>query len=216
MACSSCERGALSTDDLSEGNERQYCNTMYKYNKLRQTQSIRVIQLLPSLKEDANIIIRLLEVSLDTANYEALSYAWESQPFDQSITCEGDELLISRTCKAALLRLRRRMRPRSLWVDQICIDQTSLTEKNQQIALMGEIYNKTSRAIVWLGCGPLVDQLIKWVQLHRRLSIIRMPHGRFARWYMGPLFLPWIPVFRVLAWGIVPLFDARSQARFRG
>jgi hypothetical protein len=42
-----------------------------------------------------------------------------------------------------------------LWVDAICIDQKkdkdSTWERNQQVKLMGEIYVKAVRVLVWLG-----------------------------------------------------------------
>lgn len=37
------------------------------------------------------------------------------------------------------------------WVDQICIDQNSVEEKNQQVALMGEIFQHAEETIAWLG-----------------------------------------------------------------
>ena len=41
--------------------------------------------------------------------------------------------------------------PTYLWVDQICIDQTSTQERNQQVALMGDIYRGAVRTVIWLG-----------------------------------------------------------------
>ncbi|KAF1828452.1 hypothetical protein BDW02DRAFT_512252, partial [Decorospora gaudefroyi] len=33
----------------------------------------------------------------------------------------------------------------------LCIDETSIPDRNQQVALMGEIYNKCQRVLIWLG-----------------------------------------------------------------
>lgn len=38
-----------------------------------------------------------------------------------------------------------------LWADAICINQTNVIERNLQVALMGAIYSKAQRVIVWLG-----------------------------------------------------------------
>ena len=38
-----------------------------------------------------------------------------------------------------------------LWVDQLSIDQSSVTEKNVQIAMMKEIYEHAKNVVVWLG-----------------------------------------------------------------
>jgi hypothetical protein len=139
---------------------------MYEYTTLAEPHSIRVIELQPAWKRSVDLVIRLLEVSVDQAlNFEALSYAWEGQSFDQRIVCDGKTLLISATCKAALLRLRRKTQGRLLWIDQICINQTSIDEKNHQIAIMGEIYSRARRTIVWLGANPRSDEFVVLIQL---------------------------------------------------
>src|SRR5580700_5121291 len=47
--------------------------------------------------------------------------------------------------------LRCEDRPRTLWVDAICINQENITERNSQVQLMKSIYEKASRVLVWLG-----------------------------------------------------------------
>jgi len=44
---------------------------------------------------------------------------------------------------------------RTLWVDAICIDQGNLTERNNQVRRMKNIYEDAEDVIVWL--GPQVD-----------------------------------------------------------
>ena len=39
----------------------------------------------------------------------------------------------------------------SLWADAVCIDQKNPAEKNVQVPLMGLIYRKAVRVVVWLG-----------------------------------------------------------------
>jgi hypothetical protein len=39
----------------------------------------------------------------------------------------------------------------NIWVDAICIDQSNLEERKQQVQLMAKIYSKAHRVIVWLG-----------------------------------------------------------------
>jgi hypothetical protein len=121
-------------------------------------------------------VIRLLEVSINRPpNFEALSYAWEGQSLDQSIICDSENLLISATCQAALFRLRLKARKRLLWIDQICINQTSLEEKNHQVAIMGEIYSRAVRTLVWLGVNPRSDELLRHGQILRLLNLYPLP-----------------------------------------
>ena len=38
-----------------------------------------------------------------------------------------------------------------LWIDQICIDQNTVEERNHQVGLMSTIYARANRVLVWLG-----------------------------------------------------------------
>ena len=38
-----------------------------------------------------------------------------------------------------------------LWVDQLCIDQSSIYERNHQVRLMGKIFSSAASVVVWLG-----------------------------------------------------------------
>jgi hypothetical protein len=38
-----------------------------------------------------------------------------------------------------------------LWADAICIDQTNLDERGEQVQIMGQIYAQAERVLIWLG-----------------------------------------------------------------
>jgi ABC-type antimicrobial peptide transport system ATPase subunit len=42
-------------------------------------------------------------------------------------------------------------KPRVLWIDAICINQSSLSERSDQVALMSTIYSRANRNLVYLG-----------------------------------------------------------------
>jgi len=49
-----------------------------------------------------------------------------------------------------------------VWIDVICIQQTELTERSQQVSIMGQIYSKANTGLVSLGTGTDEDaKLIK-------------------------------------------------------
>ena len=52
------------------------------------------------------------------------------------------------------MKLRLPQEQRVLWVDLLCINQNDVNEKGLQVSLMGEIYSKTNRGILWLGEEP--------------------------------------------------------------
>ncbi|KAK5100735.1 hypothetical protein LTR24_000881 [Lithohypha guttulata] len=83
--------------------------------------------------------------------YEAVSYAWSHVKGEGVILVSGDRTIVPAATEEALRNLRYLDRPRTLWLDAICIDQENTEERNQQVALMHEIYKKTTRTVVWLG-----------------------------------------------------------------
>lgn len=110
----------------------------------------------------------IFEVRLtDEPEYEALSYSWLAYDEDEkeeeeveragkaeqkySIECNMSSISILSNLSSALFRLRRVQKLRTLWIDQICINQGDKQEKDRQIPLMAEIYSKAFRVLIWLG-----------------------------------------------------------------
>lgn len=90
--------------------------------------------------------------------YEALSYtwgSWERHAFVSvnatSVSRPSTPVPVSRNLLAALHRLRQPKKHRWLWIDQLCINQNSINERNHQVPLMGKIYSLAMRVVVWLG-----------------------------------------------------------------
>lgn len=124
----------------------------YVHRRLTQPRSIRVLHLLPATNPFSPIACDLTEVLLDQRpEYCALSYAWDGQKLSSPIECGGRGLLVTPNCLAALRQLRDKDDVQTLWIDSICIDQTSLEERSQQVALMGDVYKQATRVVVWLG-----------------------------------------------------------------
>lgn len=95
--------------------------------------------------------------------YEALSYTWGSEsaafeieastgagPGACSAGSEGT-ILIRENLRQALLHLRHADRPRTLWIDALCINQDDVNERNEQVRHMDTIYRMASRVVIWLG-----------------------------------------------------------------
>ncbi|KAJ2991518.1 hypothetical protein NUW58_g2485 [Xylaria curta] len=128
--------------------------TLYQYSALPGPRHTRVIRILPSGDKRAPIVISLEIMCVDQPpRYEALSYTWGGQALDSAITCNGKTLYITENAQSAIRRLRSRFTARYIWIDAICIDQSSVREKNTQVSMMGDIYGKARRVAVWLGSG---------------------------------------------------------------
>ena len=63
---------------------------------------------------------------------------------------------ITQNLHAALKRLRLQNQSRVLWVDAICINQDDTCEKSFQVAMMSQIYSKTTMGLLWLGEEPQI------------------------------------------------------------
>ncbi|KAI3317114.1 hypothetical protein HD806DRAFT_515858 [Xylariaceae sp. AK1471] len=138
------------------------------------TRAFRVIKLLrpttsrfPPFGQTLNI--EVIETSVDNVSlqYDTLSYCWGVGKPDRQVivskTNDDDDgrenrndriIYISASLESALLSLAREENVGTcypIFADQICINQADPVEKIQQVRLMGEIYARSARSIVWLG-----------------------------------------------------------------
>lgn len=151
----------------------------YKYDPLPINGLLtRIIRLKPATHPRAELHGEIFVADLDTRKgpilrYEAISYTWEGQSRspDHFILCRGKDDTLSRlnltaNTNEALRRVRLRHEDRYIWVDAICIDQSSMEDKQRQIANMGFVYSLAQRVLVWLGDNVTRDGLltIKYIQ----------------------------------------------------
>ncbi len=113
---------------------------------------VRILALVPGIDDDAlcrNLIVESLDY--DDLHYTALSYTWSGAVRDGAIIIGGVSLRITENLKVALHGIRGPTRPKNLWIDAICINQSDSEEKTVQVSMMGDIYASATRTIVWLG-----------------------------------------------------------------
>lgn len=147
----------------------------YPYKTLEHALSFRLLEIFPR-RHSHQLITALVDAELgDTApDYEALSYTWGTATKSCRIVCNGELMLTTPNCLHALERLRLPLESRLIWVDSICIDQSSLTELSHQVALMGHIYKQATQVIIWLGKGTreshLAYQMLYKAKFHMALD----------------------------------------------
>lgn len=151
------------------------------YDSLASASSIRLLKTHASDDFDAQIHGTLTMVDLDHHEcppFTALSYEWGS-PLEISSIIINDGLISIRNnlfnflhhyreatgpSKEANKHRLQRMRednglwhPRVengdqyVWIDQVCINQTSNLERNHQVQVMSRIYSQAHYVLAWLG-----------------------------------------------------------------
>ncbi|CAJ2506514.1 Uu.00g006440.m01.CDS01 [Anthostomella pinea] len=112
---------------------------------------IRIVKLLPNVF-NAPIECELEHITIDVeADYEALSYCWGDASVTHPIRLNGRVYPITTSLFTGLNYLRLEDRPRRLWVDSLCINQTDLDERSHEVQRMRDIYEKAKEVIIWLG-----------------------------------------------------------------
>ncbi|KAF7955338.1 uncharacterized protein EAE97_000597 [Botrytis byssoidea] len=112
---------------------------------------IRILVLQP-LSQGTPIQCTVETISLlSHPSYEALSYVWGDASIRQTITFNDTPFSVTQNLAIALYHLRLPLESRRLWVDAICINQSDVKERNEQVTLMGEIYSLAKPVLVWLG-----------------------------------------------------------------
>ncbi|CAL8576479.1 hypothetical protein XPA_002360 [Xanthoria parietina] len=133
--------------------------------------TFKLLKILPPTTQSNHIVCEISWTMLDDPpEYEALSYTWGTTAQDQPIHIRSissqlpspsqsktNVFHVTKHLHAALLRLRQGTAPRTVWIDQLCIDQDNLDEKNAQVKLMARIYQSAKRTVVWLGELDILD-----------------------------------------------------------
>ena len=110
---------------------------------------LRLVILLPGRDKTA-LQCNLKHATIRDQSYECLSYTW-GNIFDSKIILDGHTVTITRNLADALLHLRYETKPRTLWIDALCINQRDNQERNVQVARMGPIYRHARETVIFIG-----------------------------------------------------------------
>jgi len=133
---------------------QQECTTA---NHRPTRREIRVLDVSPGKTGD-KIECKVRIVSLDgDEQYEALSYVWGERSPQKEIFISGRDVSVTENLYAALERVRYPLHIRTIWIDQLCINQSDNLERSNQVAMMRDIYRRCSTCVLWLGELDAVD-----------------------------------------------------------
>ena len=117
---------------------------------------VRLLQLTPENGNEGQVHARLEHFQLSEApTFKAISYTWGPVHPLRPIYIGRDVFWVRPNLAAFLHTIIRDPQPGVgwLWIDQVCIRQDDVTERNHQVRQMAEIYRSASEVIVWLGPG---------------------------------------------------------------
>lgn len=117
------------------------------------------------LRMDASKAISCSTQHVDLGNnpmYKALSYTW-GDPFPTRKISINEQPLIIRENLYRFLETIKSDQETLWWIDQICIDQSNIHERNHQVNFMDQIYCNALEVVVWL--GPAADDSDKAMRL---------------------------------------------------
>ncbi|KAF4490826.1 Heterokaryon incompatibility protein 6, OR allele [Colletotrichum fructicola Nara gc5] len=188
---------------------------------------IRLIRVDSGL-ETAQITVTLEIASLkDEPSFAALSYVWGDPTITEEISVNGHTSRVTNNLAAALRhifkqqevitnaqqqQLGRTVQPISrLWADALCINQNDIEERNQQVAMMGELYFSASVVLSWLSSvdGDLpftfqtLDSIFREVEIENSgefEAVVSRPQwvGKYAV-FARPRMDDWVRGFKNLA-----------------
>lgn len=122
-------------------------------------QSFRLFKLNYSSSETTPLSISFRNFSLSYGcfpKFKALSYTWGPPEPSEVVNIDDESLNIRQNLHHFLRRARTDKdfcKDTWLWVDQLCIDQSKIEERNHQVNQMSMIYQEAHEVIIWLGRG---------------------------------------------------------------
>lgn len=138
----------------------------YRYQKITNSDTIRLILLQPSQELSAPLFCSVIHTTISECahdiidGYVALSYVW-GNPNDKSfILIDGKRLDITTSLDIALRHIRDKHRVLRIWADGICINQRDVTDRNHQVGRMSSIYSTALHTVVFLGQASEEDEFV--------------------------------------------------------
>ncbi|KAH8902990.1 HET-domain-containing protein [Coniochaeta sp. PMI_546] len=138
----------------------------YTYQPLSAPDALRLVVLDPAEDSNDPLFGTLLHTTLADCDYDlvepytSLSYVWGDPTQTGTIYISGQVVTITATLASALRHLRDATRPRRVWADALCIDQSNIPERNKQVTLMGVIYSVAAHTVVYLGPATRESDLV--------------------------------------------------------
>jgi hypothetical protein len=126
----------------------------YTYSPLdRSRPTIRLLEILPnSTKGQLSLAIKHVSLAEAKQQYHTISYTWGNDEPSHRVYINSQYLLLRDSIFSFLMHCygARSSLPKWFWIDSICINQSDINEKNQQVPIMGQIFRDSYGTLIWL------------------------------------------------------------------
>ncbi|KAK0516796.1 hypothetical protein JMJ35_001399 [Cladonia borealis] len=142
----------------------------YNYKELTGEDEIRLLRLAHG---EQTFAIEHQRVK-DVPAYEALSYVWgDDSRRNEFYLADGTVLYLNDNLFEALQYLPQRCETEYLWIDQICIDQSNIKERNHQVKIMGNIYRHAYKVLIWMDADDSVARSLNdlWEDFRKEAKV---------------------------------------------
>jgi hypothetical protein len=145
----------------------------YSYHAITSENTIRVLFLDPGSGDDPlRGKLEFVDIGAETVQeFWALSYVWGSPGKQGIIDLGGGYGSVGQNLETAVRRFRRSDQVTAVWADALCINQDDVKERGGQVSLMGLVYSKAQRVVVWLGPDPLNKAAETFATLRRKRDL---------------------------------------------
>ena len=95
----------------------------------------------------------------DHPEYDALSYCWGAAGRHETILLEGQRVYLRENAYQLLKTLCLQGQACAVWLDFLCIDQSSKPERSAQVSIMFDVFSSVQKVLSWLGPGDADSDL---------------------------------------------------------
>ena len=123
--------------------KKSQVSEMFQYSPLEDpTGQIRLLRIRRAFELSQKLSCKLRTHDRAAApRYNAISYTWGDPTPTRAIYVNGYTLMVRQNCQYALGQARfHQVEDCLIWIDAICINQDDTDEKNDQVGIMGEIF----------------------------------------------------------------------------
>lgn len=129
----------------------------YTYRRLpSSTPAIRLLEVKYADGTDSTAALYSLQnfSTSEAPSYDAISYTWGPKLPVEVVCVDGKRLHVRQNCGHVLRQISYFRTSQYFWIDAICINQGDVEERNEQVAVMADIYRNAQKVLV---CNPAVD-----------------------------------------------------------